>query len=87
MKYHVHHGKVGTYGEIRTTEYRDSANRPLATIQHGTPCTVTLYSKGVAHSRSGPPDTRVEEICLAHLSSLGYTEEGSSTWDLKAYND
>ena len=91
MKYKIHYGKAGTYGETKTTEYRDLASQPIATVYwlSTTQVTIILYtSRGAMHSRTGPRDNeRIEAICEAWLNEQGYTEKAGETVDVRAYND
>lgn len=90
MKYHVHHGRVGVYGEIDTSKWLDG-NKEIAVIEgNGPTYTVSLYNdKGVAYPRRGFMFVVAQAIVQAHLIERGYTEhvEKLDTWDIRAYND
>jgi hypothetical protein len=98
MKYHVHHGKAGVYGEIAYREWLDG-NKAIVSIEETLPFpyvkgkpvtyTITLYNdKGVGYTRRGFSETTADAICKAHLLERGYTEHDErDTWDIRAYND
>lgn len=90
MKYHVHYGKVGTYGEVDKSSYRNEKREPIASIEgNGPTYIVTLYNAaGKMFPRDGFTMVQAKEIVAAHLKERGYEHDKTrDTWDLKAYND
>jgi hypothetical protein len=87
MKYRVHHGKAGVYGEIAYVEYLDGM-KTIARYQMGEAVIVTLHGRdGVGHPRKGFTPEQAVAICEAHMTERGYTERVDETWDIRAYND
>lgn len=90
MKYHIHHGKAGVYGEIDMSKFLDG-RKEIAVIEgNGPTYLVVLYNtQGVAYPRRGFTMVEANAIIAAHLNERGYTEHDDKrdTWDIRAYND
>lgn len=93
MKYRVHYGKAGQYGELQSTRWETLDKRPIASTCEGvgtTTVSVTLYNRaGKGFYRSGFTKEQAEAIVAAYLIERGFTEhvESQDTTDVRAYNE